>query len=110
MVKDLPRSTSDHSPMLIQIDEGVSFHPSSFKCQNMWIKHPDFLKILEYSWNLPAWGSPFDIFFQRLKSVKQHMKIWNKDIFGNIFDNVKKVEDKLLQAQIALEHCWTDGN
>lgn len=45
MVKDLPRSTSDHSPMLIQIDEGVSFHPSSFKCQNMWIKHPDFLQI-----------------------------------------------------------------
>jgi hypothetical protein len=22
----------------------------------------------------------------------------------------KKAEDKLLQAQIALEHCWTDGN
>lgn len=107
MVKDLPRSTSDHSPMLIQIDEGVSFHPSSFKCQNMWIPR---LLTWEYSWNLPAWGSPFDIFFQRLQSVKQHLKIWNKDIFGNIFDNVKKVEDKLLQAQIALEHCWTDGN
>lgn len=60
MVKDLPRSTSDHSPMLIQIDEGVSFHPSSFKCQNMLIKHPDFLQISEYSWNLPAWGSPFE--------------------------------------------------
>ena len=59
---------------------------------------------------MPAWGSPFDIFFQRLKSVKHHLKIWNKDIFGNIFDNVKKAEDKLLQAQIALEHCWTDGN
>lgn len=23
---------------------------------------------------------------------------------------MKKVEDKLLQAKIALEHCWTDGN
>lgn len=23
---------------------------------------------------------------------------------------MKKAEDKLLQAQIALEHCWTDGN
>lgn len=45
MVKHLPRSTADHSPMLIQIDEGVSFHPPSFKCQNMQIKHPDFLQI-----------------------------------------------------------------
>lgn len=23
---------------------------------------------------------------------------------------MNKAEDKLLQAQIALEHCWTDGN
>ena len=43
---------------------------------------------------MPAWGSPFDIFYQRLKSVKR--QIWNKDLFSNIFDNVKKVEDKLL--------------
>jgi hypothetical protein len=40
---------------------------------------------------------------QKLKLLKNHLKDWNKKIFGNVHDNVKEVEEKLQDIQNVID-------
>lgn len=75
--------------MLIQIDEGLSFHPSAFKCQNMWIKEktPTSSKFESLRGICLLGILLFTSFFRDVRAsnkIKQHIPIWNKDFFDNI--------------------------
>ncbi|KAL0449351.1 UNVERIFIED_CONTAM: hypothetical protein Slati_1491500 [Sesamum latifolium] len=44
LVRHMPRSGSDHCPLLIQLQPQASTTPSSFRFQNMWCRHPGFMQ------------------------------------------------------------------
>ncbi|XP_026428877.1 uncharacterized protein LOC113324801 [Papaver somniferum] len=62
----------------------------------MWFGHPDFMRVVEDSWEEPIVGSPAFIYSQKLKRLKIAMKLWNQEVFGN-------VDVRLKQAQLRLE-------
>ena len=39
----------------------------------------------------------------KLKNVKRNIKRWNKDTFGNIFDNKRKVIEELKEIQDSIQ-------
>ncbi|XP_073153221.1 uncharacterized protein [Henckelia pumila] len=50
--------------------------------------------------------------FAKLKSLKGHLKWWNRDVFGNIFDKITEAESSVRLAKAACEadpseHSWT---
>ncbi|XP_026448377.1 uncharacterized protein LOC113348737 [Papaver somniferum] len=67
-----------------------------FRIQKMWFTHPDFLRMVETSWNAPVYGNPDFIFPFKLKRLKVAMKLWNQQVFGN-------VNARLKQAQLKFE-------
>ncbi|KAL2237563.1 UNVERIFIED_CONTAM: hypothetical protein Sindi_0948000 [Sesamum indicum] len=55
-VLHLPRRLSDHHPLLINAANVEDKKPSSFRFQNMWLKHHTFLDTVKQSWCLPTEG------------------------------------------------------
>jgi hypothetical protein len=51
-VKTLSRDISDHSPCLISIHTDIP-KAKTFRFENYWMLHDDFMQIMEHGWNLP---------------------------------------------------------
>lgn len=45
-------------------------------------------------------------FQQRLKNLKQRLRLWNKQTFGNIFDSQKQLSEKICTIQ---NQIWLQG-
>ncbi|MQL98843.1 hypothetical protein Taro_031558 [Colocasia esculenta] len=92
-VKHLIRCTSDHSPLLASIVTDTR-PPARFVFQAMWTYHDSFLDVIKLTWNeYTTWHpNPFTIFLMKLKAIKQALRVWNKNTFGNVEDNVKRLE------------------
>lgn len=95
----LPRSQSDHHPLLLCLNKGLDHYPSSFKFFNMWLEHKDCRKVVEEVWNRPVLDiryGPMQVLFKKLIALKTELKSWNKEIFGNV---QVKVEQAMLKVE-----------
>lgn len=100
----LPRSRSDHHPLLIVSKRGnVAIH-SHFMFQKKWLQHPDCQRVVKEVWNRPAVGCPMSIVSQKLKALKAELKSWNMMVFGNVHNRVRTASELVdnIQQQIDL--------
>ncbi|XP_073139140.1 uncharacterized protein [Henckelia pumila] len=110
-VGHLSRTVSDHCPLLVSAPV-FARGPSSFRFQSMWVRHPGFLQTVRLNWNTPCSLQGMPKLFAKLKRLKGHLKWWNRDVFGNIFDRIVEAEKSVRLAEAACEanpseHCWT---
>lgn len=98
-VTHLNRTASDHSPLLLSCDKNVARGPSRFKFLHAWIKHPSFLDVVRQPWISPVLSSRTRAFQQKLARLKLYLKIWNKDIFCNVFHWVKEAEEDVAKKK-----------
>ena len=96
-VQYLERSHSDHCPVLLSLDRNQDIKlPHPFRFQLMWQSHPEFPTVVR-----EAWSSPTTLCTATSKFVNK-AKVWNKNIFGNLFPRKKRVLARLRGIQIAL--------
>ncbi|XP_026416624.1 uncharacterized protein LOC113312071 [Papaver somniferum] len=94
------RGISDHGP-LIGSDTLIGRALNTpFRFQQMWLTHPSFLQMVIDSWNEDITGNLIFIFMNKLKRPKKILKIWNWEVFGNVQENLKKDEDKVMEETI----------
>ncbi|XP_026396268.1 uncharacterized protein LOC113290895 [Papaver somniferum] len=94
------RGISDHGP-LIGSDTLIGRALNTpFRFQQMWLTHLSSLKVVIDSWNEDITGNPIFIFMNKLKRLKKVLKTWKWEIFGNVQENLKKVEDKVMEETI----------
>ncbi|XP_073152283.1 uncharacterized protein [Henckelia pumila] len=108
-VEHLHRGSFDHCPLQIS----APFLPkptSSFRFQNMWILHPDFLQTVRLNWNNPCSDRGMLWMVAKLKRLKHHLKWWNRNIFGNVFDEIKGLEKLASQAEDHFDRDPSDWN
>ncbi|KAL0405700.1 UNVERIFIED_CONTAM: hypothetical protein Slati_3883900 [Sesamum latifolium] len=91
-VLHLPRRLSDHHPLLIDAAKTENKRPSSFRFQNMWLKHDKFIDIVRQSWCLPTEGYGMYKLQQKIYRTKELLKQWNMDTFGNVFTAVEQAK------------------
>ncbi|XP_022880947.1 uncharacterized protein LOC111398252 [Olea europaea var. sylvestris] len=96
IVNHLERSHSDHAPLLIQLVDPRRSSPSPFRFQRMWLQHPLFLHVIAESWNRECHLSGLQRMAFKLKRLKGDLKLWNKVVFGNIFQRLNDARDKIL--------------
>jgi hypothetical protein len=94
--------TNHHFPLLIDFQFSSISFASNFKFLRMWSLHPDCRSVILDCWNTVVIGCPMFILSSKLKLLKNKLKDWNKNCFGNVNDSVSSAESNLqhLQDQI----------
>lgn len=83
------RRLSDHRPLIITAEASIYHHVSSFRFQNMWLLHSNYIDSIAKHWELPARQTGILKFWEKLKRLKQHLYWWNKHIFGDVLRTSK---------------------
>lgn len=100
----LKRKLSDHSPVLLKPDncpvllkpDNCDWGPKPFKVLNCWMEHPEFKKVASDHWiatTVNGWAG-----FrckEKLKSLKSHLKEWNRSNFGNFNEQINQEAEKM---------------
>ncbi|MCI07075.1 RNA-directed DNA polymerase (Reverse transcriptase), partial [Trifolium medium] len=98
-VSTLTKLRSDHFPILLDFKNHDIQFSSSFKFMKMWIAHPDCFNTVKLCWNTSFIGCLMFVLNQKLKKLKETLKLWNKEVFGNIHSNVKLATAKVDSIQ-----------
>ena len=101
-VSKLPRSISDHNPLIMDTEITDKKPLSSFHFKNGWLTHPEFTSIVDKIWNKPCRAK----IQQKLKLCKQHLKGWDWHLKGT----QKKKKEQLIRDQKVLEEKEEYGN
>ena len=48
-------------------------------------------------------GRPVRVLLSKLKAAKDALRLWNKEVFGNVFDRVREREERVLSLERSLE-------
>jgi hypothetical protein len=68
----------------------------------MWTLHPECDSLVKDRWNTEFVGCPMYILTRKLKLLKEKLKSWNKETFGNVHDYVTTAETKLQQIGMSV--------
>lgn len=94
---------SDHCPIIL-IEDDKDWGPKPFRFLNAWVLHPTFMSKIKSVWentHVDGWaGYRLKI---KLKSLKETLKVWNEEVFGNIECKLKEVEDIMHELDLAAE-------
>ncbi|XP_058077579.1 uncharacterized protein LOC131225973 [Magnolia sinica] len=98
-VEHLPRSNSDHAPLLLVLLNQNFVGPKPFCFQRMWLQHESFQQVIKTAWESETTLDPMVNILVKLRKVKISLKIWNKEVFGDIFMQIKEwsMESKILR-------------
>eukprot|EP00253_Pinus_taeda_P026765 PITA_26765 len=100
----LPSGGSDHWPISLIVEVQGTPRNKPFRFENFWLDHPNFLEMVKKWWSEPleVRGSKMFNLQKKLKATKEKIKVWNKTVFGNIFQEKAILENKL-------EHIHRNG-
>ncbi|KAL2526355.1 Uncharacterized protein Adt_11409 [Abeliophyllum distichum] len=98
-VRHLNRSTSDHSPLLIQWSSDDDLGPRPFRFLNVWSRHHDFLSFVSQKWSFPTHHTGMTALWEKIFRLKQGIRWWNRHVFGDIFQRVRDAECRVDEAE-----------
>ena len=86
---------SDHYPIFLLVDPTSLKKNFPFCFEKVWILHPGLETLINEWWNIKFDGSAMFRVAKKLRNVKDNIKKWNRDTFGNIFENKRKIIKKI---------------
>lgn len=70
----------------------------------MWSAHPDCINIIKHCWANQVTGCPMFVLNQKLKNLKEALKVWNKNTFGNVHSQVNTTYKELDDIQVKIDN------
>jgi len=93
----IPSAGSDHWPISLNWQGLGNQMGKPFRFEHCWFEDPNFKSKVKEWWaeSTSQRGNCMYRFQQRLKSLKNKLKIWNREEFGNIFEDKSRLESQL---------------
>lgn len=86
------------------MEDDRDWGPKPFRFMNMWLKDPNCLKIAKEAWEEDVtMGWAGFVILKRMKRVKERIKVWNKEDFGDVNAALQNLEDKMHQFDVMEE-------
>lgn len=113
----LPKTSSDHSPMLMQLFSYREVCAWPFRFLLMWGSHDGFLPLVRQVWEANVEGCAMVQISKKLKRLKGVLLEWNREVFGRVEVEIKRLEDRIIwleeevsrnfsvQSENELMHC-----
>lgn len=102
-VMHLPFLSSDHSAMYLQLGPKARLDARRpFRFEAAWLSHPSFKELLLASWdpNLDTRNA--------LGKLSVVLRMWNKEVFGDVNRRKEALVKEIKEVQEILEHTRTD--
>lgn len=101
-IRNLHSLKFDHRPILVSLSTVRSNGNHPFPCLDSWMHHRDFSSLVQHNWHgeAPVVAS--------LAQPRSAILVWNKEIYGNIFERKKRLVPELILVQWVLE--WRFSN
>lgn len=99
----LARIKSGHFLLVLEFKLNDIGHATSLKFMQMWALNPDCKDNINRIRNTSTHGSPVFVLNHKLKLVKEELKIWNKQTFGNVHSIVKDATLKINNIQLEID-------
>jgi hypothetical protein len=100
-VEFLERGVLNHSPILVYVQQFISYGPKPFKFFKFWANHPQFLDWIAEGWSINVEGYSMFRLYSKLKTVKRILKVKNLEVFGGLGQRVTQARRELAAAQAA---------
>ncbi|XP_024636247.1 uncharacterized protein [Medicago truncatula] len=100
----LTKLSSDHFPLLLEFQYNECNFKSHFKFMKMWSLKDDCRSLIANSWNANVIGCPMFVLNKKLKILKENLKVWNKNCFGNVQTMVRDAEKKVNVIQTKIQN------
>lgn len=94
---------SDHGAIFITTEEIRRFFKRQYKFEAMWLTVDECEEIIRTTWNQNFTGSPHFILVQKLKASREALRVWNKNVFGNIFHRKQMLQEQRKGIQDNME-------
>ncbi|XP_071928129.1 uncharacterized protein [Coffea arabica] len=107
-VSHLVRAPSDHAPVLLSFVSKVDCRSRSFRFLNVWPSKEGFLDVVRTTWQVEVSRSSFSVVWGKLRSVSRALHLWNKQVFGDVFENVKKRKAVVAAAKVRAQSDLSD--
>lgn len=94
-LRGLPRSISDHCAIVLH-SKNTDWGPKPFRFLNIWTSHPGFKELVHNCWGqggLEGWGC--FVFLEKLKRLKEALRIWNREVFGDVDKKISNLREEL---------------
>ncbi|XP_042972959.1 uncharacterized protein LOC122304761 [Carya illinoinensis] len=92
----LPRSSSDHAPMLFDLFMKNQHIMKPFRFLRMWGSHEGFLPLVRQCWEGDVDGCAMVRIKIKLKRLKGELVKWNREVFGRVEIEIYKLEDRIV--------------
>ncbi|KAA0034017.1 LINE-1 retrotransposable element ORF2 protein [Cucumis melo var. makuwa] len=115
ITRTLPRPTSDHFPLVCEDSSPtVRWGPAPFRLNSIALNDPEFKRNMDRWWDLSAQkGHPDFAFIQRLKSLANLIKPWQKEKFHSLTsakDNIIREVDAIDKKELDTPLCQEDSD
>ncbi|TMW81069.1 hypothetical protein EJD97_012226, partial [Solanum chilense] len=85
-ITHLPSVGSDHSPLLMEMNNNQSTVIKYFKFLNYWTENDNFLSTVEKCWKRHVNGEPMWILHTKLRRLTKTLRDWSKKEYGDVFE------------------------
>ncbi|XP_059076156.1 uncharacterized protein LOC131875586 [Cryptomeria japonica] len=95
----ISRIGSDHFPVIFVADNTIAKRNFMFRFERMWLDHPNLVQSIEKWWSIDVKGTALYRIAKKLRNVKDNIKKWNKEVFGDLFSVKTKTQMELKEMQ-----------
>ncbi|XP_058741336.1 uncharacterized protein LOC131613705 [Vicia villosa] len=84
------RDISDHCPIWLEVGD-LNWGPKPFRFNNQWFSHEAFIPFVKKEWlNLKLNGRGDFVLKEKLRLLKEKLRVWNREVFGRYYLEVEE--------------------